>query len=95
MVQLPLQSITMGCKQEKAKLVMKSTDQSVRDVYIRIRTGRKWKGHAEADQAISRLQQKVVIGRVQAGRAGLGHGEVPKFWFKARGKRGRSWSLPR
>lgn len=71
MVQLPLQSITMGCKQEKAKLVMKSTDQSVRDVYIRIRTGRKWKGHAEADQAISRLQQKVVIGRVQAGRAGL------------------------
>lgn len=86
MLQLPLQSITMGYKQEKARLVMEmkeSTDQSVRDVNIKIRSGHKWKAHAEVDQAISRLQLKEITGRVQAGRAGLGHGEVPKFWSKA------------
>lgn len=84
-LQLPIQSITMGQKQEKSRLVMEmeSTDQSVREANIKIGTGRKWKAHAEVDQAICRLQHKEIIGRVQAGRAGFGHGEVPKFWSKA------------
>ncbi len=60
MLQLPLQSITMGQKQEYSRLVMEmeSTDQSVREANIKICTGRKWKAHAEVDQAICRLQQK-------------------------------------
>ncbi|KAL1246940.1 hypothetical protein QQF64_034695 [Cirrhinus molitorella] len=60
-----------------------STDQSVRDANVQIRTGHKWKAHNEVNQAISRLQQKEIIGRVQAIRAGLGHGEASKFWSKA------------
>lgn len=80
MLQLP------GYKQEKSRLVMEMkeyTDQSVRNGNVQIRTGHKWKAQVEVDQAISRLHQKEIFGRVQAGRAGLGHGEVPKFWSKA------------
>ncbi|RXN15474.1 polycystic kidney disease 1-like 2 [Labeo rohita] len=76
----------MGYKKEKDRLVMEmgeSTDKSVRDANVQIHTGCKWKAHVEVDQTISRLQQKVTIGRVQVGRAGLGHGEAPKFWSKA------------
>lgn len=43
----------------------------------------------EVDQAIGRLQHQEVVGRVQEGRAGLGWGEAPRFWSKA--KKGRRW----
>lgn len=44
-LQLPLQSISLGYKQEKARLVLElreSTDQLVRAVGTQIRMGRKW-----------------------------------------------------
>lgn len=52
MLQLALQSVTMGYKQEKARLVMEmkeSTDQSVRNGNVQIRTGHKWKAQVEVD----------------------------------------------
>lgn len=85
-LQLPLQSISLGYKQEKSRLVLElreSTDQSVRNANAMVSTGRKWNAQAEVDQAVSRLQHQEIMGRVQVGRAGLGWGEVPRFWSKA------------
>ena len=85
-LQLPLRSISLGYKQEKARLVLElreSTDQLVRAAGTQIRTGRKWKAPEEVDMAISRLKHREVVGRVQEGRAGLGRGETPLFWSKA------------
>ena len=88
-LQLPLQSITMGYMQEKARMVLElrgSTDQSVRAANAKVPTGRKWNAKVEVDQAICRLQHREIVGRVQVGRAGLGWGEPPRFWSKATGK---------
>ncbi|KAJ8404856.1 hypothetical protein AAFF_G00332430 [Aldrovandia affinis] len=74
-LQLPLQPISLGYKQGKTRLVQElgeSTDQLVRCADAQVRTGRKWKAQVEVDQAISRLQHLEVVGRVQAGRIGLG-----------------------
>lgn len=64
----------MGYNQGKTRpvLEMRESDQAVRDTNVQVRTGRKWKAHGEADLAIIRLQHKDIIGRVQAGRTGLG-----------------------
>ncbi len=35
------------------------------------------------DQAVSRLQHKEILGRVQDSQAGLGWGEPVQFWSKA------------
>ena len=86
MLQLPLRSISLGYKQEKARLVLElreSTDQLVRAADPQIRTGRKWKAQEEVDLAISQLKHREVVGRVQSGRAGLGRGKTPLFWSKA------------
>ncbi|KAJ8394722.1 hypothetical protein AAFF_G00043220 [Aldrovandia affinis] len=88
-LQLPLQSISLGSKQGKTRLVQElreSTDQLVRCADAQVRTGRKWKAQVEVDQAISRLQHLEVVGRVQAGRTGLGWGEALRFWSKANRK---------
>ncbi|XP_039516167.1 receptor-type tyrosine-protein phosphatase beta-like [Pimephales promelas] len=85
-LQLPLRSIGLGYKQEKARMVMElreSTDQLVRAAGPNIRTGRKWKAQEEVDRAISRLKHCEIVGRVQEGRAGLGRSETPLFWSKA------------
>ena len=85
-LQLPLQSISLGYKQEKTRLVLElreSTDQTVRNANAKVPTGRKWNAQTEVDQAIGRLQQQEIVGRVQAGRAGLGWSEAPRFWSKA------------
>ncbi len=85
-LQLPLRSISLGYKQEKARLVLElreSTDQLVRAAGTQMRTGRKWKAQEEVDVAIGRLKHREVVGRVQEGRAGLGRGETPLFWSKA------------
>lgn len=82
---LPLQSITLGYRQEKSRLVLKvreSSDQSVR----KVPTGRKWNGQAEVEQAVSRMQHREFMGRVQASRAGLGWGEAPQSRSKANRK---------
>ncbi|KAL6461854.1 hypothetical protein MHYP_G00299990 [Metynnis hypsauchen] len=75
--------------QEKARLVLElreSTDRSVRNANIGVLTGRKWNAQTKLDQAISRLQHQETVGRVQVGRAGLGWGDVPRFWSKANRK---------
>ena len=85
-LQLPLQSIGLGYKQDKARIVLElreSTDLLVRAAGSQIRTGRKWKAQEEVDLAISRLNHRKVVGRVQEGRAGLGRSETPLFWSKA------------
>ena len=88
-LQLPLQSISLGYKQEKTRLLLElreSTDQSVRNAGVKVRTGRKWDAQTEVDRAVGRLQHQEIVGRVQAGRAGLGWGEAPRFWSKANRK---------
>src|SRR4029434_5155407 len=72
-------------KQEKTRLLLElreSTDQSVRNAGVKVRTGRKWDAQTEVDRAVGRLQHQAIVGRVQAGRAGLGWGEAPRFWVK-------------
>lgn len=55
-----------------------STNQSVRHANTMVSTTRK----PEVNQAVCRLQHQKIVGRVQAGRAGLGwgrlHGSSPK-----------------
>ncbi|KAJ8338476.1 hypothetical protein SKAU_G00374420 [Synaphobranchus kaupii] len=85
-IQLPLHSISLGYKQEKARMVLElreSSDHLVRAAGTQVRTGRRWKAEEEVDQAIARLKHREVVGRVQVGRAGLGRSETPLFWSKA------------
>ncbi|KAJ8332759.1 hypothetical protein SKAU_G00416550 [Synaphobranchus kaupii] len=85
-LQLPLHSISLGYKQEKARMVLElreSSDHLVRAAGTQVRTGRRWKAEEEVDQAIGRLKHREVVGRVQVGRAGLGRSETPLFWSKA------------
>ncbi|KAL6468407.1 hypothetical protein MHYP_G00240840 [Metynnis hypsauchen] len=85
-LQLPLKSIDLGYKQEKARLVLElrdSTDPFVKNNKASVRTGCKWRAEEAVDQAISRLMHKEVVGRTQSGRAGLGWGTATKFWSKA------------
>lgn len=79
----------MGYVQEKTRLVLElreSTDQSVRNANAKVPTGRKWNAQTEVDQAVGQLQHREIMGRVQAGRAGLEWGEAPRFWSKANRK---------
>ncbi|KAJ8409814.1 hypothetical protein AAFF_G00218730 [Aldrovandia affinis] len=88
-LQLPLQSISLGYKQGKTRLVQRlreSTDQLVRCADAQVCIERKWKAEVEVDQAISRLKHLEVVGKVQAGWTGLGWGEAVRFWSKANRK---------
>lgn len=88
-LQMPLQSISLGYKLEKARLVLElkeSTDETLRNAKAKVLSGRKWNAQTEVDQAIGRLQHQEVVCRVQAGRAGLEWGEAPRFWSKANRK---------
>ena len=85
-LQLPLKSITLGYRQEKARLVMElgeSSDPAVKDQGARVKTGRKWKAEEEVQRAVSRLQHQEVVGMVQLGRAGIGWREPPLMWSGA------------
>ena len=85
-LQLPIQSITLGYKQEKARLVLElkeSSDPTVRNALVPTRTGRKWQADPEVAKAIGRLQHQEIVGRAQVGRAGLGWGDSPRLWSKA------------
>lgn len=86
MLELPVKSISLGYKQDKARLVLElreSADQLVRSAKVPIRTGHKWKAQAEVDHAISSLQQREVMGTVQTGHTGLGWEAPQRFWSKA------------
>ncbi|CAJ1079913.1 uncharacterized protein LOC122133219 [Xyrichtys novacula] len=96
-LQLPVQSITLGYKQEKARLVLKlkeSSDPTVRKALVPTQTGRKWQAGQEVAKAISRLQHQEIVGRVQVGGVGFGWGESPRLWSKAT-KRERKFLLLR
>ena len=85
-LQLPLKSITLGYRQEKARLVMElrdSSDSTVADANARVETGRKWKAQEEVEKVMGRLQHQEVVGMVQTGRAGLGWSDPPILWSKA------------
>lgn len=86
MLELPLKSIMLGYKQEKARLVLEmkdSADHLIRSAKVPPRTGRKWRVPAEVGNAISSLQHKEVMGSTQTGRAGLGWAAPQQFWSKA------------
>ena len=88
-LQLPLKSITLGYRQEKARLVMElrdSADRTVAEANARVATGRKWRAEEEVQKVMGRLQHQEVVGRVQTGRAGLGWSNPPILWSKANRK---------
>ncbi len=85
-LQLPLKSITLGYRQEKARLVMElrdSSDRAVADVNTRVDTGRKWRANEEVQKVMGRLSHKQIVGMVQTGLAGLGWSEPPILCSKA------------
>ncbi|CAM4420094.1 unnamed protein product [Leuciscus chuanchicus] len=85
-LQLPLRSILLGYRQEKARLVLElrnSSDPSVQNSKAPVRTGRKWRAELAVDQDISRLKHQEIVGRTQSGRTGLGWGTALKMWSKA------------
>ncbi|CAJ1057801.1 hypothetical protein F2P79_020824%2C partial [Xyrichtys novacula] len=86
MLQLPLKSINLGYRQKKTHLLLElgeTRDEAVKGAAVMVRTGRKWRAQYEVDQAVSRLQHKEILGRVQDSRAGLGWGQPVQFWSKA------------
>jgi hypothetical protein len=86
MLELPIKSISLGYKQEKARLELElknSADPLIRSANTPIRTGRKWKAQAEVDRAITSLQHREVMEAVQTSRAGMGWGAAQQFWSKA------------
>ncbi len=85
-LQLPLKSITLGYREEKARLVMElrgSSDRAVADVNARVDTGRKWRAKEEVQKVMGRLSHKQIVGMVQTGLAGLGWSEPPILCSKA------------
>lgn len=73
-LQLPLTSINLGYRQEKARPSLElrdSTDPLVKkNTKAPVKTGRKWRAEEAVDQAISRLMHTEIVGRTQSGRPG-------------------------
>lgn len=83
LLQLLIQSISLGYKQEKTRLVLEmseSSDPTVRNAQAPIRTDQKWQVD---NRPISRLSHQEITGRVEAWWAGFGWGEAPHLWLKA------------
>ncbi len=60
-----LKSITLGYRQEKARLVMElrdSSDRAVADANSRVETGRKWRAKEEVQKVMGRLQHQQIGG---------------------------------
>eukprot|EP00064_Thunnus_orientalis_P004215 superscaffoldBa00000377_g4226 len=68
--------------EERVRELLESRDQLIRNAKVDVCTGRRWRAQAEVDEAISMLQHKDVLGRVQDSQAGLGWGEHVQFWSK-------------
>lgn len=69
-----------------------SSDPKVAQAGIEVRTGWKWRAAKAVDIAESRLWQRVLVGTVAQGRAGLGGNRTPRY-DKAQGKERRSLIL--
>ena len=74
-LELPLASISEIYRQGKIRTVMmlrESKDESIRLNPPQVKTARKWVAEVEADDIISELQQRDIVGAAQCHRAGLG-----------------------
>src|SRR4029434_9417864 len=86
-LQLPLKSITIGYRQEKARLVMElreSTDETVRDMEARVLTGRKWRAEEEVQKAVGRLQHQEMVVIVDGHRGSVAVAERSLGWRRGR-----------
>ncbi|XP_052281250.1 uncharacterized protein LOC127878762 [Dreissena polymorpha] len=75
MLQHPLSSIVEEYKVSKARLVLTlrdSSDMSIRNAGIEVRTGRRWSASNAVEQAESRLRHQDIVGTSCQGRQGLG-----------------------
>ncbi len=75
MLQLPLSSIVEEYKVSKARLVLTlrgSSDMSIRNAGIEVKTGRRWSASNAVEQAESRLRHQDIVGTSCQGRQGLG-----------------------
>ncbi len=65
MMELPIKSISLEYKQEKAHLVLEIKDSAIpliRSAKVPICTGHNWKAQAEVEHVISSLQHHEVMG---------------------------------
>ncbi|KAL4008469.1 hypothetical protein ACER0C_002321 [Sarotherodon galilaeus] len=94
-LKLPFSSLSeefMVSRSRELLQYRESSDPRVALAGIEVRTGRKWRAAEAVDIAVSRLQQRVIVGAVAQGRAGLGSSRTPNY-NKAQGKEKRSLIL--
>ncbi|XP_073696141.1 uncharacterized protein [Garra rufa] len=94
-LKLPMSSLSEEFMVTRSREVLQyrdSSDPKVAQAGIEVRTGRKWRAAVAVDDAESRLRQKVLVGSVAQGRAGLGSRRTPRY-DKAEGKERRSLIL--
>ena len=73
---LPIHDLVTEFKKRKVGELLhlqQSEDQSVRDEFPELYTGRKWKVAVEASNIDSRVKMSKVMGNMQTGRTGLGY----------------------
>lgn len=90
-LKVSLQSIKLGYKREKVRLLFKLRellDPPIQSASPQVRTGRKWNATEAVDQV--QLQHQEIVG-FTPGRAGLGWGAMPKRLFKATKKERKYW----
>ncbi|XP_056097411.1 uncharacterized protein LOC130076370 [Rhinichthys klamathensis goyatoka] len=94
-LKLPMSSLSEEFMVTRSREVLQyrdSSDPKVAQAGIEVRTGRKWRAAVAVDDAESRLRQRVLVGSVAHGRAGLGSRRTPRY-DKAEGKERRSLIL--
>ncbi|KAL3972927.1 tetraspanin-7 [Sarotherodon galilaeus] len=94
-LKLPFSSLSKEFMVSRSRELLQyreSSDPRVAVAGIEVRTGRKWRAAEAVDIAVSRLQQRVIVGTVAQGRAGLGSSRKPNY-DKAQGKERRSLIL--
>ncbi|XP_063058826.1 uncharacterized protein LOC134452393 [Engraulis encrasicolus] len=75
-LQLPFSGLTeefMVTRTREALQYRESRDVKVASAGIQVRTGRKWRADKALEVAESRLRQKVLVGSIASGRAGIGY----------------------
>ena len=73
---LPIHDLVTEFKKRKVAELLhlqQSEDQSVRDEFPELYTGRKWKVAVEASNIDSRVKMSKVMGNTQTSRTGLGY----------------------
>ncbi|XP_028292553.1 uncharacterized protein LOC114455485 [Gouania willdenowi] len=78
-LKLPMSSLSeefMVTRSRELLQYRESSDPKVAQAGIEVRTGRKWRAAVAVDVAESRVRQRVLVGKVAQGRAGLGSGRT-------------------